>query len=78
LSINSSTGVVSGTPTHAGTYAGLSVRVTDGVSSTADLSTFTIAVAVSSATKQAMVPGSFVNSDGPRQSMVPGAFINEA
>lgn len=78
LSINSSSGAVSGTPTLAGTYASLSVRVTDGVSATADLPTFTIAVSVSGATRQAMTPFRFVNSNGPRQSMVPGAFINEA
>lgn len=78
LSINSSSGAVSGTPTVPGTYASLSVRATDALLATADLSTFTITVAVSSATKQAMVQGAFANSDGPRQSMLPGTFINEA
>jgi hypothetical protein len=46
LSINSSTGVVSGTPTTAGTYTGLSVRATDDDGATSDLATFTITVAV--------------------------------
>ncbi|MBM2715483.1 hypothetical protein JQK88_30615 [Mesorhizobium caraganae] len=78
ISINSSTGVVSGTPTTPGTYASLSVRVTDGVTATADLPSFTITVSVSGATRQAMTLGAYVNSNGPRQSMVPGTYINEA
>lgn len=44
VSINSSTGEVSGTPTESGTFASLSVRVTDGNLDTADLDTFTIEV----------------------------------
>ncbi|TIU02345.1 MAG: hypothetical protein E5W43_00955 [Mesorhizobium sp.] len=78
ISIDSSTGVVSGTPTHPGTYASLSVRVTDGVGATADMAAFTITVAISGATKQAMVPSAFINSDGPRQSMLPNRYVNEA
>ncbi len=78
ISVNSSSGVVSGTPTVSGTFASLSVRVTDGASATADLATFTLTVAPSAAIKQAMTPGAFINSNGPRQSMTPGGFINEA
>jgi len=44
ISINSSTGEVSGTPTEAGTFASLSVRVTDGASDMADLDPFTLEV----------------------------------
>lgn len=40
----SSAGVISGTPTTAGTYAGLQVRATDTESLTADSNTFTITV----------------------------------
>ncbi len=78
ISINSSSGVVSGTPTVSGTFASLSVRVTDGASHTADLATFTLTVAPSAAIKQAMTPSEFINSNGPRQSSVPGGYINEA
>ncbi|TIO62934.1 putative Ig domain-containing protein [Mesorhizobium sp.] len=78
ISINSSGGVVSGTPTIPGTYPGLSVRVTDSVGAIADLALFTITVAVSGATRQAMIPSAYVNSNGPRQSMTPGGYINEA
>lgn len=45
LSINSSTGAVYGTPTEAGEFTGLSVRVTDDNDTTAQLSTFTLDVA---------------------------------
>lgn len=78
ISINSSSGAVSGTPTVPGSYPSLSVRVTDGAGATADLPTFTMSVAVSGATRQAMTPPAYVDSNGPRQSMIPGAFINEA
>lgn len=78
ITINSSSGAVTGTPTTPGTYASLSVRVTDATTATADLPTFTITVAVSGATRQAMTPAAYANSNGPRQSMMPGAYINEA
>lgn len=42
--VNSSTGAVSGTPTESGTFASLSVRVTDDNGDTADLNTFTLTV----------------------------------
>lgn len=44
LSINASTGVVSGTPSTSGTYASNVVRVTDAVGRTTTLNTFTITV----------------------------------
>lgn len=78
ISINSSTGAVSGTPTLAGTYPSLSVRVTDSLLAVADLNSFTITISEASDTIQSAVPGSFVNSDGPRQSALPGIYINEA
>lgn len=45
ISVDSGTGEVSGTPTNNGTFANLSVRVTDAKSNTANLPTFTLTVA---------------------------------
>lgn len=45
ISINSGTGAVSGTPTVDGSFAGLSVKVTDADSKEAQLPTFTLVVA---------------------------------
>ncbi|WP_018235623.1 Ig domain-containing protein [Ensifer sp. BR816] len=45
ISVDSSTGAVSGTPTEVGSFTGLSVRVTDAVSDTDDLPSFTLEVA---------------------------------
>lgn len=47
ISINSSTGAITGTPTISGSYTGLSVRATDTVGSQANLATFSINVATS-------------------------------
>lgn len=44
LSLNTSTGAVTGTPTAAGTASGLVLRVTDSASTTADLGPFNIVV----------------------------------
>lgn len=49
LALNSSTGTLSGTPTTAGSYPGLAVRVTDSASATATSSSFSITVAPASA-----------------------------
>jgi hypothetical protein len=48
IGINSSSGAVSGTPTVAGTFAGIVLRVTDSLSATADLASFTITVSAPS------------------------------
>lgn len=45
ISVNSSTGAVTGTPTAAGTFAGLSVKATDADSKVDQLPTFTLVVA---------------------------------
>lgn len=45
ISVNTSTGAVTGTPTAAGTFAGLSVEVTDADSKVDQLPTFTLVVA---------------------------------
>lgn len=50
ISINSSTGVVSGTPTEFGTFPSLSVSATDTYGSAASLATFTLTVEVASGT----------------------------
>jgi hypothetical protein len=45
ISVNSSTGAVSGTPTASGTFSNLSVKATDANGSVAQLPTFTLTVA---------------------------------
>lgn len=45
ISVNSSTGAVTGTPTEAGTFDDLSVKVTDADSKVDQLPTFTLVVA---------------------------------
>jgi Putative Ig domain len=47
ITLNGSTGAVSGTPAFesAGTYAGIVIRVTDNVGTTADLASFTLTIA---------------------------------
>lgn len=44
ISINSSTGAVTGTPTEGGSFTGLSVKVTDSDSEVAQLATFTLEI----------------------------------
>lgn len=45
LSLNASTGAISGTPTTAGTSSGITVRVTDAIGATANASAFSITIA---------------------------------
>jgi hypothetical protein len=45
ITVNSSSGAVSGTPTEDGTFANLSVKVTDADSEVSQLPTFTLVVA---------------------------------
>lgn len=44
ISVNSGTGAVSGTPTQTGSFANLSVRVTDNLAATAQLANFTLVI----------------------------------
>jgi hypothetical protein len=44
VSINSSTGAVTGTPTVGGTFSGISIRATDDAANTADSNSFSIIV----------------------------------
>jgi hypothetical protein len=50
LSLNSSTGVISGTPTTAGTATGIVIRGTDATPDTADSNSFSIAISPAAAT----------------------------
>ena len=45
LSVDPSTGAVSGTPTQTGTFADISVRATDNHTNTIDLTAFTLTIA---------------------------------
>jgi Putative Ig domain len=54
LSLNSSTGVISGTPTTAGTSSGLVVRGTDATPDTDDTNSFSIVIAAAAATSLAV------------------------
>jgi hypothetical protein len=45
ITVNSTTGVVSGTPGASGAFASLSIRATDSLGATADLTAFTLTVA---------------------------------
>jgi len=75
ITLNSSSGAVSGTPTTAGAYAGIVIRATDAVSATADLASFTITVLAPP--RSAMLPDVFVNSDGTaRQANANGVMVN--
>ena len=56
LSINSSTGAITGTPTTAGTSAGIVVRVTDNAGATANLAAFTLTVAAAASGLRASAP----------------------
>lgn len=50
LSLNSSTGVISGTPTTAGTSSGVVIRATDAAAQTANSNSFSLTVAAAGAT----------------------------
>ncbi|RWC29857.1 MAG: hypothetical protein EOS70_23500 [Mesorhizobium sp.] len=65
ITINSSTGAVSGTPTESGSFTGLSVRVTDDASATADLDAFTIEVEAAAASIEATATASIANNAAP-------------
>lgn len=58
LSLNSSTGVISGTPTTAGTSSGIVIRATDDDSNTADTNAFSIVIAAAEVDPPADAPTS--------------------
>ena len=75
ITLNTSSGAVAGTPTTAGTYSGIVIRVTDAASATANLASFTITVL--EPPLYAMLPDVFVNSDGTaRQANANGIMVN--
>jgi len=65
ITLNSSSGAVSGTPTTAGAYAGIVIRATDAVSATADLAAFTITVSAA-VERSAVLDGVFVDPLAPK------------
>lgn len=64
LSLNSSTGVISGTPTATGTASGLVIRATDVDSNTADTNSFSIAIAAATVPDLADVAITSIDADG--------------
>jgi hypothetical protein len=65
ITLNSSTGLVSGTPTTPGTSTGIVIRVTDNVSATADLAPFDLEVQADSASVTYVAHGETVNDATP-------------
>jgi Putative Ig domain len=75
ITLNASSGAVSGTPTIYGSYPGIVIRVTDAASATANLASFTITVL--NPVLYAMLPDVFVNSGGTqRQANAGGTMVN--
>lgn len=64
LSLNSSTGVISGTPTATGTASGIVIRATDDDSNTADTNSFTIAIAAATVPDLSDVAITGIDADG--------------
>lgn len=62
LTLSASTGIISGTPTTAGTQSGIVVRATDANSATADTNAYSIVIAASNASPT--FPGSIANITG--------------
>lgn len=64
ITVDPDTGVVSGTPTEDGSFPSLSIRVTDGRASTADLPTFTLVIDAAPAAS-VIVPTAALASNSP-------------
>lgn len=71
----SSAGVISGTPTTAGTYSGLQVRATDAGSLTADSNTFSITVAAAAPPSTITVTEPLKNNTGTLLANVSGVRV---
>lgn len=70
LTLNSSTGVISGTPTTAGTSSGIVIRGTDATPDTADSNSFSIVIATPPAgTDIRLVPGLYFERGGYAASL---------
>lgn len=76
ISIDTGSGAVSGTPTESGTFAGLSVRVTDANLDTADLDTF--AIEVEAAAVPSIAFASHATSSNNASPTLAGMAIGEA
>ena len=64
LSLNSSTGVISGTPTATGAASGIVIRATDDDSNTADTNSFSISIAAATVPDLSDVTISSIDADG--------------
>lgn len=62
LTLSSSTGIISGTPTTAGTTSGIIIRATDANNATADTNSYSIVIAASNAAPT--FPGTIANITG--------------
>lgn len=62
LTLNASTGIISGTPTTAGTQSGVVIRATDANNATADTNAYSIVIAASNAAPT--FPGTIANITG--------------
>jgi hypothetical protein len=71
----SSAGVISGTPTTAGTYSGLQVRATDAGSLTADSNTFSITVSAAPAASTITVTEPLKNNTGTLLANLSGVRV---
>lgn len=71
----SSAGVISGTPTTAGTYASLQVRATDSGSLTADSNTFSITVAAAALPSTITVTEPLKNNTGTLLASISGVRV---
>lgn len=71
----SSAGVISGTPTTAGTYSGLQVRATDAEALTADSNTFSITVAAAALPSTITVTEPLKNNTGTLLANVSGVRV---
>jgi hypothetical protein len=68
LTLNASTGIISGTPTAAGTQSGIVIRATDANSATADTNAYSIVIAASNAAPT--FPGTIGNITGTGGSAI--------
>jgi Tfp pilus assembly protein PilV len=78
LSVNSSTGTISGTPTTAGTYAGIVVTVTDNAGANASTNIFSIHVQTASLSITSVSPLTFQKNKTNPLTIVGTGFTNGA
>lgn len=71
LSLNSSTGVISGTPTTAGVSSGIVIRATDATPDTADTNSFSITINAAGDTTNPTLTGSVTFTSVTQTSYIP-------